>query len=140
MTADFFRATLAVSSYDLQEKSDHGKEEQVEEACTGKGQAPRRQEERREKESPAVEGQGKGEGQEERRGTQSREEGRQSCTQEGQAQSQSRGQEDCTQAESGAGKNRSAADSGADAGSACVAGVGHPDIHGDSQYGTVGVL
>ncbi len=35
MTADFFGATLTVSSYDLQEKSDHGKEEQVEEACSG---------------------------------------------------------------------------------------------------------
>src|ERR1700736_6531865 len=43
MTADFFRATLTASSNDVQEKSDHGKKEQVEktqdEASGGKGQA-----------------------------------------------------------------------------------------------------
>jgi hypothetical protein len=43
MTADFFRATLAMSSNDVQEKSDHGKKEQVEkaqvEAPDGQGQA-----------------------------------------------------------------------------------------------------
>jgi hypothetical protein len=32
MTADFFRATLTASSNDVQEKSDHGKKEQIEEA------------------------------------------------------------------------------------------------------------
>jgi hypothetical protein len=43
MTADFFRATLTASSNDVQEKSDHGKKEQVEktqdQASSGKGQA-----------------------------------------------------------------------------------------------------
>jgi hypothetical protein len=55
MTADFFGATLTLSSNDLQEKSDHGKgkEEQIEKASGGKGKAPRRQEERRKKESPS---------------------------------------------------------------------------------------
>src|ERR1700723_1381262 len=104
MTADFFGATLATSSYDLQEKSDHGKEEQVEEASSGKGQAPRRQEERREKESPADEGQG----QENRQSTQGCEEGRQGCcAQEGEAQSQADRQEGCTQAKAGAAKGGS---------------------------------
>jgi hypothetical protein len=69
MTADFFGATLTLSSNDLQEKSDHGKEEQVEKASDGKGQTPRRQEERREKESPSSEGQVEVEGQEGRQGS-----------------------------------------------------------------------
>src|SRR6202044_3905714 len=136
MTADFFGATLVRSSNDLQEKSEHGKKEQVEEARSGKGQTPRRQEERREKESPA--GEGKGKGQEDRR-TQGREEGRQSSTQEGQAQSQSRGQEDCAQAAGGPGKTCGAAGSSADRSTACRLGAG-TDSHDDSQYRTVGVL
>src|ERR1700678_2519263 len=106
MTADFFGATLAASSYDLQEKGDHGKEEQVEEASSGKGQAPRRQEEHRQKESPADEEQGQehnqGQGQEIRQSGQGREKGRQDCAQEGQSQGRGRGQEGCTQAGSSA--------------------------------------
>src|SRR5579859_2144913 len=43
MTADFFGATLTTSSNDVQEKSDHGKKEQIEEAqveaSSGQGQA-----------------------------------------------------------------------------------------------------
>jgi hypothetical protein len=81
MTADFFRATLTMSSDDLQEKIDHGKEEQVEETCNGKGQASsRRQKERREKESPAGEGENESE--------EDRDEGCEAgSAQEGQAQS-----------------------------------------------------
>ena len=60
-----------MSSYDLQEKIDHGKEEQVEETCSGKGQASRGQEERCKKESRASEGEGEG----------GCEEGDQSCAQ-----------------------------------------------------------
>ncbi len=103
MTADFFGATLTASSYDLQEKSDHGKEEQVQEkAFSGKsqtwpGQAQRSQEERREKEIATGEGEGEGQegGEKSRKG---REEGRQSGSQEGQGQSQAFAQEDCAQA------------------------------------------
>jgi hypothetical protein len=71
MTADFFRATLTASSNDVQEKSDHGKKEQIEEAQVeasgGEGQARFgrarvREEKRSEKEITADEGEEKGGG------------------------------------------------------------------------------
>jgi hypothetical protein len=121
-----------MSSYDLQEKIDHGKEEQVEETCNGKGQASRRQEERREKESPAGEGEGKGE--------EDREEGREAGrAQEGQAQSQSRGQEGCAQTER-AQASSPAGIAGTDSRTALDAGRRHSDIAAAYQYRTVGVL
>jgi hypothetical protein len=125
MTADFFGATLAMSSYDLQEKIDHGKEEQVEETCSGKGQASRGQEERCKKESRASEGEGEG----------GCEEGDQSCAQEGQAQSQGCGQEACAQASSG-----SAGRTGTRSGTVLDAGRRHADIAAASEYRTDGVL
>jgi hypothetical protein len=76
MTADFFRATLTASSNDVQEKIDHGKKEQVEEAQVeasgGKGETQLgpthvRQEERREKETCEGEEKGRGKGQESRK-------------------------------------------------------------------------
>ena len=99
------------------------------------------QEERREKESPADEGQG----QENRQSTQGCEEGRQGCAQEGEAQSQADRQEGCTQAKAGAAKGgspegRSADDSGTDGNTACDAGLRAIDLAVDSQYRTVGVL
>src|SRR6267142_517548 len=138
MTADFFRATLTMSSYDLEVKSDHGKEEQVEEASSGKGQAPRRQEERREKESAA--GEGEGEGKKDRQSTEGCEEGRQSCAQEGQAESQGGGQEGCVQAQRGSPKSRTAADAGSNGGAGGVTGRRGTDIDLDTQYRTAGVL
>jgi hypothetical protein len=75
MTADFFRATLTASSNDVQEKSDHGKKDQVEEAQVkasgGKGetqfgQTHVRQEERREEETGEGEEKGRRKGQESR--------------------------------------------------------------------------
>jgi hypothetical protein len=75
MTADFFRATLTASSNDVQEKSDHGKKEQVEEAQveasggegeTQFGKTHVLQEERREKETGKGEGKGRRENQKSR--------------------------------------------------------------------------
>src|ERR1700683_504033 len=132
MTADFFRATLTMSSDDLQEKIDHGKEEQIEETCNGKGQASRRQEERREKESQAGEGEGEGE--------EDRDEGCEAGgAQEGEAGAQGRGQEgraetECAQASSPAGN------SGTECRTALDAGRRHADSAADSQYRTDGVL
>ncbi|HMD29441.1 MAG TPA: hypothetical protein VKH13_12800 [Steroidobacteraceae bacterium] len=111
-----------MSSYDLQEKSDHGKKEQIQKASGGEGQTARRQEERREKESRG------GEGQEERR-TQGCKKGGESCAQEGEAQ----GRQEGNQAGGGA-KSRSARGSGTDA----CAGYRHAD--GGPEHGTVGVL
>src|SRR5271165_1025929 len=131
MTADFFGATLTMSSYDLEEKSDHGKEEQVEETCNGKGQASRRQEERQE-ESPAGEGEGEGEGEKDRQ------DGQEGRAQEGQAQGQSRGEESCAQAER-AETTRPSGGTGSDGGTACDAGRGDTGIDA-SQHRTAGVL
>jgi hypothetical protein len=86
MTADFFRATLTASSNDVQEKSDHGKKEQIEEAQVeasgGEGQAQFghthvRQEERRKKEITPGEGKekGRGKGKESRQKSGAQEEG-----------------------------------------------------------------
>ncbi len=84
MTADFFRATLTASSNDVQEKSDHGKKEQVEEAQVeasgGEGQAQfghTHEEERRKKEITADEGKekGSGKGKEGRQKSSAKEEG-----------------------------------------------------------------
>src|ERR1700722_14675613 len=141
MTADFFGATLATSSYDLQEKSDHGKEEQVEEASSGKGQTPRRQEERRQKESPASEDQGEGEdqrqGQEIRQTGQGSEKGRQGCPQEGKGQDG--GKEGRAQAGRPA-KSRRAVDPCTDSGAPGAAGRRNAGIADASQHGTLGVL
>jgi len=86
MTADFFRATLTASSNDVQEKSDHGKKEQVEEAQVeasgGEGQAQFgsthvREEESRKKEITPDEGKekGRGKGKEGRQKSSAQEEG-----------------------------------------------------------------
>jgi hypothetical protein len=143
MTADFFGATLALSSNDLQEKSDHGKEEQVEEASSGKGQTSRRQEERREKESPASEGQSEGEGQEDPQGSEGCEEGGQGCAQEGQAQSQSRRPEGRAETQHAA-SQRDAAGCPADFDTACRvargAGIGDIGIDDATEHRTIGVL
>src|ERR1700722_2416747 len=143
MTADFFGATLTLSSNDLQEKSDHGKEEQVEKAAGGKGQTPRRQEERRKKESPSGEGQVEVEGQEGRQGSEGCEEGGQGCAQEGQAQSQGRCPEGRAQTQHAASERGPAgctAGSGTDDRTAGIAGIGAIGIDDAPGYRTIGVL
>ena len=120
-----------MSSDDLQEKIDHGKEEQVEKTCNGKGQASRREEERSEKESPA--GEGKGE--------EDRDEGCEAgSAQEGQANAQGRGQEGCAEAERAEASSCPAGSSGTDCGTALDAGRRHADSADDFQYRTDGVL
>src|ERR1700692_2724310 len=120
MTADFFGATLTASSYDLEEKSDHGTEEQVEKASSGQGQAQRCQEERREKESPAGDGEDEGQGEKGRQSTQGCE--------EGQAPGQSRRQESRAQTEARPAKSCGTADSGTDDFAAGIAGLGGTGI------------
>ena len=135
MTADFFGATLTLSSNDLQEQSDHGKEEQIEEASGGKSQAARRQEERGKKESPSSEGQDEIEGQEERQS--GCEEG---SAEEGQAQSQSRRPEGRTKhAASEHDPAGRAADFGTD-GAVPITGIGYTGIDDAAWYRTIGVL
>jgi hypothetical protein len=137
MTADFFGATLTTSSYDLEEKSDHGKEEQIEKAFNGQGQAQRCKEERREKEGPADEG----EGQEGRLSAQGCEKG--SCSEEGQVPSQSR-QEGCAQTEGSFAARGSAKTCSAGFGTDDLA-TGHAGLRATgidvgSRHGTLGVL
>ena len=140
MTADFFGATLTLSSNDLQEKSDHGKEEQIEEASGGKGQAARRQEERRKKEKSSSKGQDEIEGQEDRQSTQGCEEG---SAEEGQAQSQSRrpeGRAETKHAASEHGPAGCAADFGTDGRAVPIAGIGYTRIDAAAWYRAIGVL
>ena len=116
-----------MSSDDLQEKIDHGKEEQVEETCNGKGQASRGQEERK-KEGPDGEGEGEGEGEEVR--DEGCEAGR---AQEGQAGAQSRGQEGCAQAERAQASSCPAGIAGTDSRTVLDAGRRHTDIAAAQQ-------
>jgi hypothetical protein len=136
MTADFFRATLTASSNDVQEKSDHGKKEQVEEAQVeasgGEGQAEFgrthvREEERRKKEITADEGKEKGRG----KGKEGRQ--KSSAQEEGNAGgAKARCQEGRTEAEACA--NGPCAD-----GTACNAGLGARNASGDEfRHGIIG--
>ena len=126
MTADFFRATLTASSNDVQEKSDHGKKEQVEEAQVeasgGEGQAQfghAHEEERRKKEITADEGKEKGSG----KGKEGRQ--KSSAKEEGDAGSaEARCEEGRTEAET------CANDPGND-GTACNAGLGARNASGN---------
>ena len=136
MTADFFGATLTLSSNDLEEKSDHGKEEQIEEASGGKGQAARRQEERRKKESPSGKGQDEIEGQEDRQGC---EEGSQGCAEEGQAPGQTRRSEGRAETKHATSEAGCAAAFGAD-GRTVFAGTGDTRIGATAWYGAIDVL
>jgi hypothetical protein len=136
MTADFFRATLTASSNDVQEKSDHGKKEQIEEAQVeasgGEGQAQFghthvRQEERRKKEITPGEGKekGRGEGKEGRQKSGAQEEGNAGSA-------EARCQEGRTEAEASA--NGSDAD-----GTASYAGLGARNASGDEfRRGIIG--
>jgi hypothetical protein len=137
MTADFFRATLTASSNDVQEKSDHGKKEQVEkaqvEATRGQGQTRFgqthvRQEERCEKESQAGEGEEKGRG----KGKESRQKsGRQkSGSQEGGSQE---GNSGCPEArrQEGPAEAETCADAGVHGCDVFHSGLGARDASGD---------
>jgi hypothetical protein len=136
MTADFFGATLTASSNDVQEKSDHGKKEQVEEAQVeasgGEGQAEFgrthvREEERRKKEITPDEGKEKGRG----KGKEGRQ--KSSAQEEGNAGSaEARCQEGRTKAEACA--NGPGAD-----GTACNAALGARNASGDEfRRGIIG--
>jgi len=139
MTADFFRATLTASSNDVQEKSDHGKKEQVEEAqveaADGEGQAQFgqthvRQEGCREKEITADEGkeEGSGEGKEGRQKSGAQEEGNAGSA-------EARCQEGRTQAEA----ETCANDPGTDGCAAGNAGLGARNASGDEfRRGIIG--
>jgi hypothetical protein len=146
MTADFFRATLTTSSNDVQEKSDHGKKEQVEEAqveiaADGEGQAKFgkthvRQEKSCEKEI-AADGEEKGSGKE---GRQSGAEekgnagGTEACRQDGRADAES-----CAEALSRAEAQTRTDDAGADGYAAFNAGRGAGNASGDEfRRGIIG--
>jgi hypothetical protein len=141
MTADFFRATLTASSNDVQEKSDHGKKEQVEEAQVeasgGEGQAEFgrthvREEERSKKEITPDQGKEKGRG----KGKEGRQ--KSSAQEEGNAGSaEARCQEGRTEAEARANEARA---NGAGAyGTACNAGLGARNASGDEfRHGIIG--